>query len=127
MENPVLIEVRLDGGDAITAYPDLPSFISDTSAYVQDDCEDSGFYWEGGDEPELLLSYIEASEDGVIYFDDLISDGELIYDAIQTTKTCVVCDIIHPEMIVKIIKQDELMGLCNNHQKSSLELSSPGL
>jgi len=121
IESPVLIEISLP--DDAMLYPDLPTFISDTEAYISDDNE--GFWWKYGKEPFGLEEFIEENEDGVIYFDDLMDRECLMVAAIQSVGSAVVCDTIRPEHISGWEKIEALSQTSENRPKPFASHSHP--
>ncbi len=72
---------------------DLPTLV-DTGAYQ----EEEGMYWDEGEEPQQMLDIID--EDGMVYYDDLLSPGSAAAQAaIEITGTAAVIDGVPPESI----------------------------
>lgn len=70
---------------------DLPGLI-DTGAYQAED----GMYWDEGAEPPEMLDFID--ENGIIYYDDLLTPGSpIVQAAIELTGTAAVLKNISPE------------------------------
>jgi len=72
---------------------DLPSLI-DTGAYQ----EEEGMYWDEGSEPAQMIDIVD--EDGMVYFDDLLSPGSAAAEAaIEITGTAAALENIPPNRI----------------------------
>ena len=72
---------------------DLPSLV-DTGAYQ----EEEGMYWDEGSEPAQMIDIVD--EDGIVYFDDLLSPGSAASEAaIEITGTAAVLENIPPNRI----------------------------
>lgn len=73
---------------------DLPSLV-DAGAYQE---EKEGMYWDEGSEPAQMIDIVD--EDGMVYFDDLLSPGSAAAEAaIEITGTAAVLDNIPPQRI----------------------------
>jgi hypothetical protein len=72
---------------------DLPSLV-DTGAYQ----EEEGMYWDEGSEPAQMIDIVD--EDGMVYFDELLSPGSAAAQAaIEITGTAAAIDGVPPESI----------------------------
>ena len=72
---------------------DLPSLV-DTGAYQGEE----GMYWDEGSEPAQMRDIVD--EDGMVYFDDLLSPGSAASEAaIEITGTAAVLENIPPNRI----------------------------
>ena len=73
---------------------DLPSLV-DTGAYQ----EEEGMYWDEGSEPAQMIDIVD--EDGMVYFDELLSPGSAAAEAaIEITGTAAVLENIPPNRIL---------------------------
>tara|TARA_Y100000592_G_C5379088_1_gene272479 strand:- start:45 stop:614 length:570 start_codon:yes stop_codon:yes gene_type:complete len=84
------LAVETSGLDLVA---DLPSLV-DTDAYVKEE----GMYWDKGSEPDQMINIVD--EDGMVYFDDLLSPGsDAAKAAIEVTGTAAVLKNIPPNRI----------------------------
>ena len=77
---------------------DLPSLV-DTGAYQ----EEEGMYWDEGSEPAQMIDIVD--ENGMVYFDDLLSPGSAASEAaIEITGTAAVLENI-PSNRIQLIER----------------------
>tara|TARA_R110000824_G_scaffold159_1_gene574 strand:+ start:114 stop:623 length:510 start_codon:yes stop_codon:yes gene_type:complete len=69
-----ILEIDTTG---LQLYPDLPTLV-DFGAYVE---EEEGMYWEYGTEPKEMKPFVDG--DGMIYFEDLLTPGHPVANAVM--------------------------------------------
>jgi len=107
---------------------DLPSLV-DTGAYQ----EEEGMYWDEGSEPQQMLDIVD--EDGMVYFDELLSPGSAAAQAaISVTGTAAVLEDIPPELIqlselrsyIRALLKEDPMGFVHDLAAASGEFGEEG-
>ena len=95
---------------------DLPSLV-DTGAYQ----EEEGMYWDEGSEPPQMIDIVD--EDGIVYFDELLSPGSAAAQAaIEITGTAAAIDGVPPESItlegvrkyIRVLLKEDPMGFVHD-------------